>query len=155
MSAVTEKVNEVNEIKTETVKSHSDSDSDSEEDEKVSLKKAKKVKKELSEAKKLQLGNARKARALKARQKALEEKSKLENIEVQIDSIEKKSSAPPKVPVEETSSFDYYALLIPVIGFGSLLLTKYLEKKSENLKKVEVLAVEEVAAAPQALNFFS
>jgi predicted nuclease with TOPRIM domain len=154
MSAVTEKVVEVNEIKTETVKSNSESDSDSE-DVKLTVKQAKKVKKELSEAKKLQLGNARKARSLKARQKALEEKSKLENIEVQIDSIEKKSSAPPKVPVEETSSFDYYALLIPVIGFGSLLLTKYLEKKSENLKKVEVLAVEEVAAAPQALNFFS
>jgi hypothetical protein len=153
MSAVTEKVNEINEIKIENVKSHSESDSDSEEDEKVSLKKAKKVKKELSEAKKLQLGNARKARALKARQKALEEKSKLENIEVQIDSIERKSSAP-KVHVEETSSFDYYALLIPVIGFGSLLLTKYLEKKSENLKKVELLETEPVAA-PQPLNFFS
>jgi hypothetical protein len=154
MSVVTEKVNEINEIKTEVVKSHSDSDSDSE-DVKVTVKQAKKIKNELSEQKVLQLQNARKARALKARQKALEEKSKLENIEVQIDSIERKSSAPPKVHVEEASSFDYYALLIPVIGFGSLLLTKYLEKKSENLKKVEVLAVEKVPVAPQALNFFS
>jgi hypothetical protein len=153
MSAVTEKVVEVNEIKIETVKSHSESDSDSE-DVKLTVKQAKKVKKELSEQKVLQLQNARKARSLKARQKALEEKSKLENIETQIDSIERKSSAPAKVNVEEASSFDYYALLIPVIGFGSLLLTKYLEKKSENLKKVEILETEPVAA-PQPLNFFS
>jgi hypothetical protein len=154
MTAVSEIPVEINEIKTETVKSHSESDSDSE-DVKVTVKQAKKIKKELSEQKVLQLQNARKARSLKARQKALEEKSKLENIEVQIDSIERKSSATTKVHVEEASSFDYYALLIPVIGFGSLLLTKYLEKKSENLKKVEVLAVEEVVAAPQPLNFFS
>jgi hypothetical protein len=153
MSAAVEKVNEINEIKTETVKSHSESDSDSE-DVKLTVKQAKKVKKELSEQKVLQLQNARKARSLKARQKVLEEKSKLENIETQIDSIERKSSAPPKVHVEEASSFDYYALLIPVIGFGSLLLTKYLEKKSENLKKVEVIEAEP-AVAPQALNFFS
>jgi hypothetical protein len=153
MSAVTEKVVEVNEIKIETVKSHSESDSDSE-DVKLTVKQAKKVKKELSEQKVLQLQNARKARSLKARQKALEEKSKLENIEVQIDSIERKSSSSPKVQVEEASVFDYYALLIPVIGFGSLLLTKYLEKKSENLKKVEIIEAES-AVAPQPLNFFS
>jgi hypothetical protein len=153
MTAVSEIPVEINEIKIETVKSHSESDSDSE-DVKLTVKQAKKVKKELSEQKVLQLQNARKARSLKARQKALEEKSKLENIETQIDSIERKSSAPPKAHIEEVSSFDYYALLIPVIGFGSLLLTKYLEKKSENLKKVEVLEAEPVVA-PQPLNFFS
>jgi hypothetical protein len=153
MTAVSEIPVEINEIKIETVKSHSESDSDSE-DVKLTVKQAKKVKKELSEQKVLQLQNARKARSLKARQKALEEKSKLENIEVQIDSIERKSSSPPKVQVEEASVFDYYALLIPVIGFGSLLLTKYLEKKSENLKKVEIIEAES-AVAPQPLNFFS